>query len=105
MFVCLHVYVYMSMFMYVHMLVYTSVSVCKCVQSACAMCVVYVYVNMCLCVFGCVLQRLRTRSYAPNSVTGDTNYARYGPDTLAIRRLTHEMIQRSVPVRVVKTRR
>ena len=31
--------------------------------------------------------------------------ARYGPDTLAIRKLTYEMIWRSVPVRAVKTRR
>ena len=42
-------------------------------------------------------------------VTGDPNpiriHVRYGPDTLAIERLTHGMIWRSVPVHAVKTRR
>jgi len=46
------------------------------------MCVVYMYVNMCLYVFVCLPQRLRTRSYTLNSVTGDSDYAHYGPDTL-----------------------
>ena len=42
-------------------------------------------------------------------VTGDPNQIRicalYGPDLLVIRRPPHEMIQRFVPIRAVKTRR
>ena len=54
--------------------------------------------------FGCVLQRLQTHSYDPNSAMGVHICARYGPDTLAIRRPTQEMIQRSIPVNAVETR-
>ena len=64
----------------------------------------------CICVrvhvFGCVLQRLRTHSCDPNSVTGEFRFVFVvDPIRQAIRRLTHVMIWRSVPVRAVKTRR
>ena len=42
------------------------------------------------------------------TIAGDPNpihiRTRYGPDTHAIRRLTHGMIRRPVPIRAVKTR-
>ena len=44
--------------------------------------------------YDCVLQQLRTRSCDPNSEMGNSDYACCGPDTLAIQRSTHEMIQR-----------
>jgi len=65
-----------------------------------------------MCVSSCVRLRvavLWTRSYDPKPVTGDPDpiqiCVRCGFDTLPIRRPTHEMIQRSILVRAVKTRR
>ena len=64
----------------------------------CVCTVAYVWVYTChVCVnsppvYGCVLQRLRTRSYNLNSVTGDSDCSHCGPDTTTIQRLTHEMI-------------
>ena len=79
-----------------------------------AMCVrVYTGARVCLysCEYMCVwlhVAAIRTRSWDPNPVTEDPESiricVRYEPNTLAIRRLTHEMIQIFVPVRAVKTR-
>jgi len=81
---------------YVSVCVYLYVGVCICVF-------------MCMCVFKCLLyvQWLQTRSCDLNPVTEDPIRicVRCGPDTLPIRRLTHEMIQRFVPVHAVKIRR
>jgi len=60
----------------------------------------YVFVYQRACMAAC--RMIRTHSRDSNSVYIG---ARYGPDTLAIRRPTHGMIRRFVPVRAVKTRR
>jgi len=93
---------------------------CACIWCKCILvyvCVwVYTYVSGCTC--GCV----RIYVYLsvafcsdldsfvrPKSVTGDPDpiriCANYEPDTLAIRKPTHEIIRRSPRVRAVKTRR
>ena len=93
---CILVYVYMRVYMYVY---------------ACILWSAYVYEGMFVWVhvFGCVLQRFGSIWWDPNPATGDPDpiqiRARCGPNTMAIRRSTHEMIHRSVPVHAVKTRR
>ena len=66
---------------------------------------VYLYLFVCV---GCVLQR--SESFGEIwTVAGDPDpiriRARCGPDTMVIRRPTHGMIHRSVPVRTVNARR
>jgi len=68
--------------------------------------VVHTCVCVCvLCVHGCMLQRYRPIWWDPDPLQELWICARYGPDTLAIRRSTNEMIWRFVPVNAVKTRR
>ena len=82
----------------------------------------YVNVFACMGICSCVswvaccsvsnlFGEIRTHSCDSNQTTGNPNTLReirscahYGPDTLTIRKLTHEMIRRFVPVRAVKTR-
>ena len=92
--------------MYVHtcICIYVSVHVCVCVH-------VCKSIFKCTCVLECLVACYSiTDSFVRfELVTWDTNpiriHVRCGPDILAIRRLTHRMIQRFVPVRAVKTRR
>jgi len=99
--------VYVCVYLYICMYVGVHVCVCTCGMHewvhvwACYVCML---IPLPLCVFGCVLQRLRTRS---RSKLGNMRFRLvFIMDlTLAIQRPTHGMIQRSVPVRAVKTRR
>jgi len=90
-------------------ILYTYVCLGVCL-STCIYVVMYVYGCMFVWVhvFGCMLQRCGFVR-AIQLVIGDPNpiqvHVRYGPDTLAIRRSTHEMIWRFVSVRTVETRR
>ena len=105
-----YIYIYMYVCMYVCMYVDVYISLCMClcvyfyVGVHTRVCIVaymcgYIHIHMCvliplpLSIYGCVLQWFRTHSCDPNSVPRDSNCARRGPDTLAIRRPTHEMIR------------
>jgi len=54
---------------------------------------------------GCVLQRVGAVWWDPDPLQETQIRARYGSDTLAVRRPTHGMIRRFISVRVVKIRR
>ena len=95
--------------MYVGVCVYLYMYVCG--YSVCVCMHVWVlsmYLYLFVCV-GCVLQHFGFIQWDPNPASGDPDpiqiRARCGPDTMAIRRPTHGMIRRSVPVRAVKIRR
>ena len=92
----MHVCWCMCILVNIYMWVYTSVY-------ACILWSVYVYESMFVLihVFSCMLQRFGSVWWDPNLIR---IRAHCGPDTMAIRRLAHEMIRKSVPVRAVKTR-
>jgi len=113
--VCMCGYVYiMCMYVYSYICMYVGVYVCVCT------CGVHVWVHVlvcCVCVLilislsVCVWLRgiAISNSFVQfEPVTGDPDPIRIrihcGPDILAIRRPTHEMIRRSVLVRAVKTK-
>jgi len=91
-----------KLYMYGCMYLYTCICMWGHVYNVC----VCVWIST--CVFGCMSQRYKlvVRS---KSVTGDTDPIRirvhYGLNTMAIRKLTHGMTWRFVPVCTVKTRR
>jgi len=111
MYACMHVCMYVCVFVSLCMClcVYSYVSVHTCVCTIAHMCgnihmsCVCVNYPSSLCMVACYSDY--THLYDLNSVTGDSNCTHCGPNTLAIQKSTHEMIRRSVLVRVVQTRR
>ena len=75
---------------------------CECTSICCVHVCKCIYVYM--FVFGCVVQRYGTVWWDQDPLREIQIYTLYGSDTLAIRRPTHEMIQRFVSVRTVKTK-
>ena len=91
MMVCMHVWVCIYIvYMYVYTCRYMGVHVCICVCRHVFMCIVYPWV------FGCVLQRSGPVQWDLDLLRENRSCARYGPDTLAIRRPTHGIIRRFV---------
>ena len=71
----------------------------------CSACMFYGCTFVWVHVFDYAVQRFGPVWRDPDPLRKVRIYARYGPDTMAIRRPTHEMIRRFLPVRVMKTRR
>jgi len=81
MYTCVYLYIYIWVCIHYFMCVYTFICV-------------HVWVCECMCMISFVwlhITAFQTHSCDPNSVTGDSNLCRYGPNTLAIRRTTHGM--------------
>jgi len=114
--VCVHVFIFVyacvGMCIYIIcMYVYTRIYLLMCGYTC------MYYASMCVCVYVFVNQRVGLIACCSNvdsfvwsePVTEKQNPIRIrvhcGPDTLAIRKPTHGIIRRSLPVRVVKTRR
>ena len=99
-----NVYVYILGYVCTCMLVWVVLCVCA---RPCASMSLGVRVNLWVSV--CLSYSTRIRSRDSNPIIEDSDSiricARYGPDGLAIRKLTHEIIRRFVPVRAVKIRR
>ena len=85
------------------------VSICLC-ACTCMLVYKYVWIIMYICLCSCIrvctvaCYRVADSLVRFEPVTGDSDYARCGTDTLAIRKPIHGIIWRSVPIRVVKTR-
>jgi len=90
--VCMCVYVYICMYV-----LYVCIPVCGCVH-------VYLCVRVFTCACGYVLQRFEPVGEDLDLLREIQTCTRYGPDSLAIWKLIHEMIWRFVLVRAVKTR-
>ena len=75
--------------------------VCTCIYVVCVCMRMYVHVSSCVWLRDTAFQ---INSYDPNSITENLDCVRYKLDTQVIRRPTHEMIRRSVPARIVKTK-
>ena len=95
---CIYVYINVCMCILIYMRV--------CIMLACVMCVGVNSPSLCVCLV--VWYSNADSLVRSEPVTGDSDLIRIrircGPDTLAIRRLTYEMIRRFVPVHAVKTR-
>ena len=80
---------------------YMWVGVYQCMNMVCECVRVYVRASSCVC---CVLQCLRTRSCDPNSVTEGSDLCMLWTPSTGDSKTIHEITQRFIPVRLVKTR-
>ena len=67
-------------------------------------CYVLVLIFLSLCVYDCAVQQYRPIWWDLDPLKEIRICTRYGSDTLAIQRLTHEIIWRTISVRALKTR-
>jgi len=104
--VCVCVYVCIYVCVCVYLFTYVCLGVHMCVHGYTRM-----YVRVCMCTSECSVACYGDVDSFVWSELGNKRLdsiricTRYGPDTLVIQRPTYEMIQRSILVRAVKTRR